>query len=315
MIFGRRRAYQRKLAVAEVDGICSAHAMVARAKPKVILPEFLPFLMMSDKFMKRAVDISVGSLSPTINWTSLKLEEFDLPPLDQQRRIAEILWVIDEAEMASKNLYSELKSFAGSAMIEALEKGFPAKNGARPRAWDRKTLDDVCDLQNGHGFSAAVWAQKGLPIIRIQNLNGSREFNYFAGEVQPEWLVEPGTLLFAWAGVRGVSFGPCIWAGPLGVLNQHIYRIVPNHGINKRWLFETLRVITQKIENKAHGFKIELVHARKADITGQSITVPPPSQQEVIAKYAESLELGCTSVLKQVHSLSSMRKEILNALF
>jgi len=95
VIFGRRRAYQRKLAVAEVDGICSAHAMVARAKPKVILPEFLPFLMMSDKFMNRAVDISVGSLSPTINWTTLKLEEFDLPPLDQQRRIAEILWAVD----------------------------------------------------------------------------------------------------------------------------------------------------------------------------------------------------------------------------
>jgi len=73
VIFGRRRAYQRKLAVAEFDGICSAHAMVVRAKPDLVLPEFLPFLMMSDRFMKRAVEISVGSLSPTINWTTLKL--------------------------------------------------------------------------------------------------------------------------------------------------------------------------------------------------------------------------------------------------
>ncbi|MDO8956089.1 MAG: hypothetical protein Q7W38_04510, partial [Deltaproteobacteria bacterium] len=81
LIFGRRRAYQRKLAVAEMDGICSAHAMVVRAKPDVVLPEFLPFLMMSDRFMNRAVEISVGSLSPTINWKTLKLEEFDLPPL------------------------------------------------------------------------------------------------------------------------------------------------------------------------------------------------------------------------------------------
>jgi len=95
IIFGRRRAYQRKLAVAEMDGICSAHAMVVRAKPEMVLPEFLPFLMMSDKFMNRAVEISVGSLSPTINWTTLKLEDFDLPPLDQQTRIAEILWAID----------------------------------------------------------------------------------------------------------------------------------------------------------------------------------------------------------------------------
>jgi restriction endonuclease S subunit len=96
IIFGRRRAYQRKLAVAEVDGICSAHAMVVRAKPELVLPEFLPFLMMSDKFMKRAVEISVGSLSPTINWTALKAEEFILPPIDQQRQLAEILWAQDE---------------------------------------------------------------------------------------------------------------------------------------------------------------------------------------------------------------------------
>lgn len=96
IIFGRRRAYQRKLAVAEFDGICSAHAMVVRAKPDIVLPEFLPFLMMSDRFMNRAVEISVGSLSPTINWTALKLEEFALPPLDQQRRIAEILRAVED---------------------------------------------------------------------------------------------------------------------------------------------------------------------------------------------------------------------------
>ena len=86
IIFGKRRAHQRKLAVAEFGGICSAHAMVIRARPDKVLPEFLPFLMMSDRFMNRAVEISVGSLSPTINWTTLKLETFDLPPLDQQRR-------------------------------------------------------------------------------------------------------------------------------------------------------------------------------------------------------------------------------------
>jgi restriction endonuclease S subunit len=102
LIFGRRRAYQRKLAVAEMDGICSAHAMVVRARADVMVPEFLPFLMMSDRFMNRAVEISVGSLSPTINWSTLKHEPFELPPLDQQRRIAEILWAVDEARNAWK---------------------------------------------------------------------------------------------------------------------------------------------------------------------------------------------------------------------
>ena len=68
IIFGKRRAYQRKLAVADFEGICSAHAMVLRARPNGVIPEFLPYFMQSDMFMERAVSISVGSLSPTINW-------------------------------------------------------------------------------------------------------------------------------------------------------------------------------------------------------------------------------------------------------
>jgi len=96
IIFGRRRAYQRKLGVAEFDGICSAHAMVLRAKPEVVLPKFLPFFMQSDLFMNRAVEISVGSLSPTINWKTMAMQEFILPPIDEQQRIVKLLLAIQE---------------------------------------------------------------------------------------------------------------------------------------------------------------------------------------------------------------------------
>ena len=103
IIFGRRRAYQRKLGVAEFDGICSAHAMVLRAKPDVVIPEFLPFFMQSDIFMNRAVEISVGSLSPTINWKTMALQEFALPPIEEQLRIVGLL---REVERNSDDLIS-----------------------------------------------------------------------------------------------------------------------------------------------------------------------------------------------------------------
>lgn len=88
VIYARRRAYQRKLGVAEWSGICSAHALVLRAQPEVCLPEFLPYFLLSDQFHSRALDISVGSLSPTINWKTLAVQEFVVPPLDEQRRVA-----------------------------------------------------------------------------------------------------------------------------------------------------------------------------------------------------------------------------------
>lgn len=100
IIFGRRRAYQRKLGIAEFDGICSAHAMVLRAKPDVVLPEFLPFFMQSDLFMTRAVKISVGSLSPTINWKTLAVQEFWLPPVEDQRKILALLTAAEDCVTA-----------------------------------------------------------------------------------------------------------------------------------------------------------------------------------------------------------------------
>jgi type I restriction enzyme M protein len=176
IIFGRRRAYQRKLAVAKFDGICSAHAMVVRAKASVVLPEFLPFLMMSDRFMNRAVEISVGSLSPTINWKTLKGEEFPLPPLDQQRRIAEMLWAVDDTvEVWRSTLEDAQRLLMG--MVEAyLTRGFTTeqvqqtKYGAIPANWRVARIgdateeirernhslllgrEDVLSISNQHGF-------------------------------------------------------------------------------------------------------------------------------------------------------------------
>lgn len=103
IILGRRRVYQRKVAVADFDGICSAHALVLRAKPYVVLPEFLPFFMQSDIFMERAKAISVGSLSPTINWKTLAEEKFSIPTIDKQKRIVKVLWELIETRDAYHN--------------------------------------------------------------------------------------------------------------------------------------------------------------------------------------------------------------------
>jgi len=85
-----------------------------------------------------------------------------------------------------------------------------------PEQWQKKTIEELGDFLNGHGFRPPDWSISGWPIIRIQNLNGSQDFNYYAGEPEDDWIVEPGTILFAWAGTKGVSFGPTIWIGSRG---------------------------------------------------------------------------------------------------
>jgi restriction endonuclease S subunit len=143
IIYGRRRAYQRKLAVADFEGICSAHAMVLRAKPDVCLPEFLPFFMQSEIFHQRALDISVGSLSPTINWTTLATQEFSLPPLAEQRRIAELLWAADNVVDTNQIVVNKLFVLQNRQFESWLT------NGGLNSDWQEVKLNDVCYIQNG----------------------------------------------------------------------------------------------------------------------------------------------------------------------
>ena len=98
IIFGKRRAYQKKVAVADFEGICSAHAMVLEEVVGKIIPGLLPFFMQSDMFMDRAVAISEGSLSPTIKWKTLAIQEFPLPPIERQKEILEVLEKLEDAE-------------------------------------------------------------------------------------------------------------------------------------------------------------------------------------------------------------------------
>jgi len=97
VLFGKRRAYQRKVAVAGFDGLCSSDILVFEPKDDRLLPELLPFICQSDGFFEHALDTSAGSLSPRTKFKELARYEFPLPPLDEQRRIAEILWAADRA--------------------------------------------------------------------------------------------------------------------------------------------------------------------------------------------------------------------------
>ena len=161
-----------------------------------------------------------------------------------------------------------------------------------PDDWGRTTIGELCSFTSGTGFGPSDWAKSGLPIIRIQNLNGSQDFNYYAGAPDPSWIVEPGELPFAWAGVKGVSFGPTIWRGARGLLNQHIYRILPAAHIELDWLYLQLQHVTASIEASAHGFKSNLVHVRKSDITGQVCCLPPIEEQRAIAGVVTTWDRG-----------------------
>ena len=194
IIFGRRRVYQRKLAVADFDGICSAHAMVLRAKPAVVSPEFLPFFMQSDLFMERAKEISVGSLSPTINWKTLAKEEFALPPLDEQRRIA-------DAFVAARNLQDAcLRSLDSLRQVEMRFILDVFKSALRSAKQCR--MSDIAELKMGRQKAPKYTRGVGLrPFLSVANVGelelvlGSVEKMDFTDTEFERFRLVPGDIL------------------------------------------------------------------------------------------------------------------------
>ncbi len=96
VLFGKRRAYLKKAAVAEFKGLCSGDILVFEVISKVLHPKLLPFIVSSNRFFEHAVKTSAGSLSPRTKFQDLANFEFSLPPIDQQEKLAELLWAGDK---------------------------------------------------------------------------------------------------------------------------------------------------------------------------------------------------------------------------
>ena len=133
VLFGKRRAYQKKVAIAPLDGIFSAHGMVLRPKENVIDKNFFPFFISSDYFLDAAIKISVGSLSPTINWRDLKELEFELPNLAKQKELAEVLWAMDATKQTYQKLLAATDELVKAHFVEMFgsidsEGNFPRKH-------------------------------------------------------------------------------------------------------------------------------------------------------------------------------------------
>lgn len=164
-LFGKRRAYQRKVAYAEFDAICSGDILTFEADESQLLSELLPFLVQSNEFFDHALGTSAGSLSPRTNWRDLSNFEFDLPPLDEQKRIADLLWAVECECRAQDELWRALTK-AREAVIELNFVG----DG-------QGTLRDLCDADGirigpfGAQLHAHEYDQDGAcPVVMPQDM-------------------------------------------------------------------------------------------------------------------------------------------------
>lgn len=166
VLFGKRRAYQKKVAIAPFDGIFSAHGMVLRPKEDVVDKDFFPLFISSDYFLDAAIKISVGSLSPTINWRDLKDLEFELPDLETQRKLASVLWAMNDTMESYKKLISATDELVKSQFIERF--GDEKISACR---WPTMRMEEIFSITSSRRILKSEWRSEGaIPFLRVRDM-------------------------------------------------------------------------------------------------------------------------------------------------
>ena len=251
-----------------------------------------------------------------------------VPKLKEQKAIAKALSDTDALIAALEKLMEKKRAIKTATMQQLLTgktrlpgfgegKGYKdSELGLIPEDWKVIELGKLCRLVNGRGFKPHEWARSGLPIIRIQNLNGSDDFNYYSGPFDKKIFIRKGGLLFAWSGSRGTSFGPHVWRGRDAVLNYHTWKVdVREEVVEKVFLQYALKQLTTQIEDSAHGASA-LVHVQKWEMEKYEISIPSALQeQQAISDLLSQLDLQITSIekLKEKYLLikSTMMQQLL----
>ena len=303
IIFGKRRAYQKKVAVADFDGICSAHAMVLEAVPGKIIPELLPFFMQSDMFMDRAIAISEGSLSPTIKWKTLAIQEFPLPPLERQKKILEVLEKVEESELKIDNLLNSAFKLMNSSMRYLFN---PQKD------WRTTKLHEVGDIVTG----------KTPPKKDSSNWNGT--YLWATAEDFNGKYINDTKLKLTTKGAQLSKIVPkssvlvtCIASIGLNAIankemstNQQINTIIPNEKYDSEFIYYLMNFKTSLLKQMSGQTAVPIIN--KTTFSNLEFSLPPLGVQIVIADKLSAIDKGIVSLQLKLKVTKSLKKRLLS---
>lgn len=167
VLFARRNAYLKRASLADFDGLCSGDAIVLRENHDVIVPGFLAFVLNTTRFWDFAIANAAGTMSRRVNGKTLMRYEFDLPPLDQQRRIAEILWAVDEERQG----WLKTKAAAEQVHDTFVERSLAEFEGKSRRVRLGEMIQKERPLCYGIVQPGEV-SSDGTPFIRVCDMEG-----------------------------------------------------------------------------------------------------------------------------------------------
>lgn len=314
VLFGKRRAYQKKVAIAPFDGIFSAHGMVLRPNEDVIDPDFFPLFISSDYFLDAAIKISVGSLSPTINWRDLKVLEFELPNLETQRKLAAVLWSINDTMESYKKLISATDELVKSQFIEM----FGKRDGAI-----YCTLEECCVSVTG-GSTPSMKHEEyyggEVPFIK----SGDVKADYVSSgalwltqraldETTAKYVPDGTVVVVTRSGILKHNLPVAITLNPV-VINQDLKAFEPKPEFSPQYIAWAIRSREDELLSKTRVMTVDNIESK--DLYEIPVMIASQEDQEWFAAFVRQSDKSKFAVLScsnlNLWSSSEIREQTLS---
>ncbi len=301
VLFGKRRAYQKKVAIAPFDGIFSAHGMVLRPREGVVTKEYFPLFISSDYFLDAAIKISVGSLSPTINWSDLKELKFNLPTLEEQRRIAPLVWAALDAKSSYRKLLLGVDELVKSQFIEMFYgKGYPTK-----------TIGEVIDKRIQR-VSKAFDPDDEIQYLDISSIDnttktvvGLTPYSLKAAPSRAQYVLQEGDILYSTVrpNLQNIAINPYQYGNVVGSTGFCVLRCT---GVTTGYMWGVINSepFTTSMINQASGANYPAVTDKV--VQAYEIPIPPEDEQmdyENMVRQSDKSKFELTQAISRIDDM------------
>lgn len=307
MLFGRRRAYLKKAAQAPFDGICSGDITVIRARSGKLLPELLPFIIQNDDLFDFAVGRSDGSLSPRVKWENLANYTFELPPLTEQKKLAEVLWAISDTIQAYQDLLTKTEELVQARFVEMF-----GDLKTNPKGWPVVSFPEFAEIDSRMTTDYEKYAD--YPHVGIDSIEkGTGALKGYRtvredGVISGKYIFTPQHIIYS-------KIRPNLNKVALpdfdGLCSADAYPILPNRNNCDRVFLATvlrseyfLKYILQ------FSSRTNLPKVNRKEIVGFCMPLPPIELQQQFAAFAAQADQSKSALQRTITSLQETKRSL-----
>lgn len=324
VLFGKRRAYQRKVAVADFTGVCSGDIYVLETQdPQVLLPELLPFICQTDAFFDHAVGTSAGSLSPRTNWSQLSNYTFALPDTVLQMELTTVLSAAEKAYSEALNLYRSANSLLDAALLDLYSRGTQGEPlvesalGLIPASWSTCQLGEQYEVQLGKKLYNEFTKGDGqIPYMRNANVQWNKlnlsdvATMTFTGREWDIYKLRPGDILAC----EGRHVGKAaLWREelPAAGYQMALHRLRAKSSQQEpRFMLHCLRYYSISGKFRRVTGETTIPHLPAEEFKKMLFPFPPKSEQVAIADVIDSIYLAIASTVARFQKASEVLKSV-----